>query len=374
MKKVVIFGAGISGLTVAHQLSLLPDYEIHIYEKQNDIGGLAKSKRDINGCATEICWRVFFGFYDNLFQLMKEIPADENTVHNNLTLYTHKNLVDTKISAHDLILAYGNIIYGLTSCDERLQEHDRISWWQSLRITTSSNIYREIGPWLGMDRYCGSYYSVIRVGMEMQMIPSLLHPNYHDYITTKPTSEAWFSHWKRLLEQRGVSIHTNAPLESLSITGHRIISATVNSSEITADHYVIAMPVEALSELIDKIPQLNIGDLQNIKPLKQTSLHTQLSFQVYFNRRINLGVRAFLLVDSPWDLIVLSYDETYLNNLCTYLPQVRGGWSVAVCTAYTQGIVYGKPFNECSYDEIIEELWTQLSRSKSLQDVINGQL
>jgi len=114
------------------------------------------------------------------------------------------------------------------------------------------------------------------------------------------------------------------------------------------------------------------------------ALHMQLSFQVYFNRSISLGkegsydystkkkieINSFLIADSPWDIIVLQYDKIYDTKLCKNIPGARGGWSVAACTAYIPGIIFGKPFNKCNYDEIIIELWAQMYRSKSLQECV----
>jgi uncharacterized protein with NAD-binding domain and iron-sulfur cluster len=73
MIKCVIFGGGISGLTVAHELSNYNKlhrtqiFSIDIYERKDIIGGLARSSRSQpeqsnssdNDCATELCWRVF---------------------------------------------------------------------------------------------------------------------------------------------------------------------------------------------------------------------------------------------------------------------------------------------------------------------------
>lgn len=41
--KVIIIGAGIGGLTVAHELSKY-GYDITIYERNDIVGGLARSK------------------------------------------------------------------------------------------------------------------------------------------------------------------------------------------------------------------------------------------------------------------------------------------------------------------------------------------
>ena len=92
MKTITIIGGGIGGLTVAHELSKYNDYNITIYERNDDIGGLARSKRDKDGCATEYCWRVFFGFYDNLFKTFSEIKDNNQSILNYLTPYKHLNI------------------------------------------------------------------------------------------------------------------------------------------------------------------------------------------------------------------------------------------------------------------------------------------
>ena len=48
---VNIYGAGISGLTVAQEL-VEKGYEVHIYEKDLDLGGMAKSRRTTENVPT----------------------------------------------------------------------------------------------------------------------------------------------------------------------------------------------------------------------------------------------------------------------------------------------------------------------------------
>lgn len=139
-----------------------------------------------------------------------------------------------------------------------------------------------------------------------------------------------------------------------------------------ADYYVFALPVEIFSVIINKTPSLNKYQLTKINKLANTCLHIQLSFQIYFDRPISLGGNnnAFLIIDSPWDLILLQYDKIYIDKLCKNLPEVLGGWSCTVCTSYINGIVFNKPFCECTYDEAIIEIWTQIIKSKQLLDLI----
>lgn len=381
MKKIVIFGAGVGGLSVAHQLSKFPQYKIDIYEKKNVIGGLARSRRDMDGCATEYCWRVYFDFYHNIFDIMKDIPLKddkEKNVLENLTVYQHINILDSKFSNQDKFTGLFKIFLGLTSCDKRLNDFDNLSWWQAMNTTSSSNIYREIGQWLGMDRYKGSFKSVIRVGFEMNLLPAffskIFGSYYNDWVTTKPTSEAWFDHWKVYLQNKGVNFHMNSELESIIVKNKKIMSSKIKgkNENIIADYYILSLPVEAVSKIIDKTPKLNNQQFKNIKKMAEYCLHTQLSFQVFFNKSISFGSNknAFMLVDSPWDIIVLSYDKIYTTKLSKNNPKIQGGWSVAACTAYIPGILYKKPMNQCDYNEIISELWAQLTNSQGLKKMI----
>lgn len=369
---ISVFGAGVAGLTVAHQLSKL-DYEVHVYEKKNKVGGMARSGRDGDGCATEYCWRVFFGFYANLLPILGEIPriGSKGTVLDDMTEYGCE-LVGESTSTKDNLNIGLNIARGLTSCDERLNDLDDLSWWDSMKNVKGSNATKEIGEWLGMDRYKGSYNSVIRVGMEQQMVPSYLDPNYRDYVTTKPTSEAVFDPWVKYLKGKGVIFHMDTELVGLDIiSGNKIASATVkdmsgNYRDIISDEYVLSLPIEEVAKYS------YIKSLNNTPKLRDLCGQMQLSFQVYFDRPIRLAKdNSYLLVGSPWDIIILSYDTIYNNTkLCNNIKKAKGGWSVAACTAYIPGIVYNKPMNECTYEEIIHELWTQMTKNKLFQEVI----
>lgn len=77
IKTVSIFGGGISGMTVAHEL-IEKGFKVNVYEKDELLGGMAKSKRNSKNIPIEHSWRGYGPFYHNVFDILKRIPIDEN--------------------------------------------------------------------------------------------------------------------------------------------------------------------------------------------------------------------------------------------------------------------------------------------------------
>ena len=86
---VIIFGAGISGLTAAHEL-IEKGFSVTIYEKDSLVGGMARSNRTKENVPTEHSWRGYAPFYYNTFDIMKRIP-----INNNIESFNHKQLITT---------------------------------------------------------------------------------------------------------------------------------------------------------------------------------------------------------------------------------------------------------------------------------------
>ena len=77
MKSIVIFGAGIAGLSAAHELSQL-GYSVSVYEATDQPGGFFRSARlNQNNMPTEYSWHGMGPWYHNTFDLMQHIPLNE---------------------------------------------------------------------------------------------------------------------------------------------------------------------------------------------------------------------------------------------------------------------------------------------------------
>ena len=72
-KKIIILGGGISGLTTAHEL-IKKNFEVHLFESTLKLGGMAKCVRNEHGIIEEYSWRGYGPFYNNFFDIAKQIP------------------------------------------------------------------------------------------------------------------------------------------------------------------------------------------------------------------------------------------------------------------------------------------------------------
>ncbi len=114
--KINIYGGGLSGLTLAFELSKY-NYDITIYEKSLEAGGMSKSKYS-NNIPTEHSWRGYGPFYYNTFDILKQIPVDNTKCKKNIkehfNQYTVKQ-IEKHNTKNDFWCYYKNNVYDLTN-------------------------------------------------------------------------------------------------------------------------------------------------------------------------------------------------------------------------------------------------------------------
>ena len=111
---ISIYGAGITGLTIAHEL-VTKGFNVNIYEKDNIVGGMAKSKRNENNIPSEHSWRGYGPFYYNTFDILKKIPIKKSCQQ----IETYQNIftleeVAKHNTVNDLWTYYKDNVYNLT--------------------------------------------------------------------------------------------------------------------------------------------------------------------------------------------------------------------------------------------------------------------
>ena len=92
-KKVAIIGAGITGLTTAYLLSK-KGYKVTIFEKSEEIGGLATSFKDKEGCIYDYGPHQICTENPNLLKILKELLGDDLLIRKkNVSQYFFKKYV-----------------------------------------------------------------------------------------------------------------------------------------------------------------------------------------------------------------------------------------------------------------------------------------
>ena len=107
-----IFGAGLSGLTIALEL-VQKGFDVSVYEKNNIAGGMARSVRTKDNVPTEHSWRGYGPFYYNLFDVMKRIPFGNKEEFSNNKEYEAEE-IKLHHTKKDLWVIFNNQVYDLS--------------------------------------------------------------------------------------------------------------------------------------------------------------------------------------------------------------------------------------------------------------------
>jgi 15-cis-phytoene desaturase len=182
MRKVVIFGGGVAGLSAAHEL-VERNYQVEVYEAQNWWGGKARSfgkpgsgtggRKDL---PAEHGFRFFPGFYKHLPDTMKRIPFGKGaTVFDNLVPAQQFEIAregrppvemrtrfprsldewrealyalfrgDPEIPSSEVMFFVNRLLTILTTCQERrLAEYEKIGWWDFIDAEDKSAAYQKL--------------------------------------------------------------------------------------------------------------------------------------------------------------------------------------------------------------------------------------
>lgn len=393
---VIVCGAGIGGLTTAHELAK-QGVRVTVYERNPIVGGLARSRyfeKDGHTYPTEYSWRVYGTGYKNIHRLFKEIPLgaeSEKTVWDNLVKigtyifprFDKEEVVvsgskksgklDVAFSFADKRKIVEKLLYCLTMSPERMDTLDHLKWRNFCSdLSDEANKYMVTmwGPVLGMDPTHMSFPVVAR-------IMSVLFTGWFGkanalYVMNQPTNDGWFDPWVRHMESTGlVQVHTNHEIVDINMEDNQISSIRVKQPdgeiiEQTADYYVCAMSVEAIAKLVTNNTALQQSkNLRTIPDLAKTGHQVQLSIQLFLDQELiypTSDKNVLYLPDTPWAIIIepeaFIWDNTHSTD-----ERVKSVLSIGICQTDVPGIHHKKAFVDCTPQEIEEEVWAQLNKS-----------
>jgi hypothetical protein len=410
-RKVAVFGAGIAGLTAAHELARR-GYAVEVFEAQDAAGGFFRSARlaENGNTPSEYSWHGLGPWYHNAFDLLRQIPFDErgSVFARALSRPIDFGIFPNRGRAH----FYGRSIRSLRLMFE-MSRWDWCCWawlmlktWAARRRTevayAAQNAADEwgrflskrsyitwrscFGPWIGSDWTNCSLHTAGQF-FRKQLIswpshwhaadehgPGWSHGQGDGWLLFRgPSSEFWFDRWLRDLESRGVRLFRLASLHRLNFDGTRVQSATLaDGREVQADSYIMAIDPFAAAKVVERSPGLAAErELRKFRPLIQGGPHTQVSFRLAFAEPIRFPRKrtAVVLADSEFNLTLFAEDQVWNQNV-ELGDGVQSLWTGTSCVGTVPGRIYGLPVVHCTREQFLEEVEEQILRCQALDALV----
>ena len=378
-KNIVIFGAGVAGLTAAHAL-IKRGIKVSIHEKNDNIGGLVRTPR-VNGYPTEHTPRVFLPPYINFYKIIKEIPLMNNknkSVYDNLNKHGLKDVIyskDEKIQSlfrrmislpkSDLLYISYILCKGIFSGDSRIKCYDKVNFDKYLRKDKSKKLFNIINLIAGETLDNFSLYKMIKL-VEYEINYKLGFYGKNVPTTFQgPYTETWFSHWEAYLKKKGVKFFKNSSLESLNLKNNRIESAIIKKSnnlfKITGDKFILALDISSLRKVLIN-SKINILDplVLQLNALYSKTYSEQLTVQLYFKEEIKLDFVGYFALDSDWKFIIGPQNMLWSKNIFKG-NGVKSIWSICIPDIYLYSNRLKKKAKYCKPNELFDEILYQLN-------------
>jgi uncharacterized protein with NAD-binding domain and iron-sulfur cluster len=343
-------------------------------------------------------FRFFPAFYKHLPDTLTRIPFAGNvSVFNNLVHATRievaqagkpplmltgrlpQNMEDWLLAFQELFGGIGvpdnevlffadRLLTLLTSCPERrVKEYEQIPWWTFVAATSHSARYQTLlakGLTRSLVAVRAQEGSTRTAGyILLQLIFGILTWGGFDRLLSGPTSEVWLSPWTQYLSQKGVQFHSDSTVKAFKTNAGSITGVTIESTgqltDITADFYIAALPVEIMAGLVTDEMKALAPSLAHLADLRTAWMN---GIQFFLKQDVPVDFGHTLYADSPWALTSISQRQFWHQaNLANYgNGQVGGILSADISDWETPGILYGKPAMQCTAQEIKEEAWAQI--------------
>lgn len=412
---VAILGAGVAGLTAAHELGER-GFDVVVYERRDVAGGKARSMdgptaHDGFAFPAEHGFRFFPGFYRHVFDTMRRIPYGDGprgTVRRNLrwarkiqllledaepivaTTYVWRwcgaltlqvlrrigqpNFVvrTVGLDLDDIWFLLQKLWVLLKACRERrFAEYEGKDWWgfsgaeqrvESLRYARMMRSFTRTLVAARAQELSVRTAGYIFLQLQFGAVSLLRRP---PRVLDGPTSEVWIEPWREHLTRAyGVRFEFDTEVEELHCQDGRITEVVASRAgqrlEITADWYVAALPVEVMKRLVTPAIARAEPGLANLSQLRLRWMNGVMFYLRRNEDMVRHGLTVY--VDSPWALTSVSQLQFWQPGIIKSIQQHGAGGilSVDVSDWYTRGVLYGKPAMNCTEEEVKREVLEQL--------------
>lgn len=402
-KHVIVFGGGITGLTIAHECAEA-GLAVTLYEREARLGGKAVSFRlppghEFAGVPVEHSLRNFQATYFSLFETMKRIPhARGGTAFTRLTpmqglsirsgapgasKHIPSQTLDTSTTSSPIarmIGLYRNMrVWGLSRRDfasfllmvldyltsDSVRQRTVIgsqTFAQYARLDTRSRAFQLYITSLAEISVAAKVHASAEVILDLfsrLLTSSFL--NVHQVasfanVSDGPTHECLIDPWVDLLRSLSVKIHTGQGAAQITTDSEGTCSAILGNGEVvSADAIVLAIPHRAVLRVA---PQLERST--GLSALRDEWSNGFQFFLAHLPQEF-AGSRSFhMAYGSPWRLVFMFEGPPVWSADVALSGEIRAILSVTASQHNVPGVVYGKPLSACTWEEVQEELLTQI--------------
>ncbi|MEV0064136.1 FAD-dependent oxidoreductase [Nocardia sp. NPDC050718] len=348
-RTVAVFGAGLAGLTTAHELAER-GFALTVYERLGAAGGKCRSIVSDRALPGEHGFHTFFGCHRDLPDTLRRIPFRRNRdgVYDNLVRVdaatiagmgradstaalpfplpsrqsprTPRQFADSfasvfetlfRLLPHEALFAAERLAVYISSCEERrLGQWERMSWSEFAGLDNASAEYHRflgdgfLRTLMATQARACSAHSIGLTGEDF--VRSLLNPDddRDDRVLNGPTSATFIDPWVTHLRSLGVTFAFGAQLSGFDTDGAHLRAATVTDHtgarhRVEADYYVCAIPPDKATAVFTADVLAADPRLDGVSWLPSMGM---VGVQFFLRRRADLATGHVAYVDSPWGL------------------------------------------------------------------------
>lgn len=420
-KKIAIFGAGIGGLSAAHELierNYLgkKHFQIDVYEggpgckalSQTLQGTGREARADLPG---EHGFRFFPAFYWHVIDTMSRIPdgtagsrryvadhllgCDQFSLASKTTgrLTVPRQIGSTLGDYFDVVgtirdffgrlrlnpvecgrFALRMLEYMCTCDKRRFATHESTSFWDWVEANKYSPQFQTYinSPrfMVAMDASRGSARTLGNQCVQL-LLDFRRRRGTTDRVLDGPTTSTWIDPWLKYLESQGVVFHRGKKLTGFQLSGGKVAGARVEGETnlVTADYYISAIPAEQLEKIIDDPLAAADEQLAYFREDSKRMLGDMTGAQFYLRNDVPVCSGHVAYPDAEWALSSISPVQFWDRGLPReasfthrYGDGSIGGFiSVDVSDWDTPSRRTGKTARDCkTKQEMIDEIWHQL--------------
>ena len=280
----------------------------------------------------------------------------------------------------------------MTSCEDRfMNEYESIAWWEYTAADNFSQAYRDLlvnGLTRSLVAAKAQVASTRTVGtVFLQLLYTMIVPGNTDTdrVLNSPTNDAWLDPWYTYLTQTlGVKYYKGHQLQKVNMTSTKDfapiesvqIQDLVNNTPlppITADYYLMAVPVEVASDIIQASPDMLKADatLQNIIDLAP-NVEWMNGIQFYLTKEFDMHRGHSIYANSNWALTSISQMQFWPDYSLEdrFYGRAKGILSVDISSWDTPGNFNNKNAENCTRQEVITEVWKQLTQEINYEETV----